>query len=335
MSAVLKLVTPAPATPAPAKAPVSLTAPKAIKASAETYGRVHLTWSPVEGAERYLIERRDGSKRFEPVKDQPPEPAFTDKRVFSETIYQYRVRATRKDGSTGPYSTVAKARTLKRASPFRELWMKNFADGDRSKPAASDPDSACQQAALKAAFDLAKAGELPEAAGRGWNIAADVAITAYAELKEKALPRYVPSKGDLDGYLYKMARGYVLNSANEQFNSSGKRDHGRGVPVVVSRETIIHSSAEMRMEPSDGYVPTFLSDAEAAPAAARDHQLQVQADLAMVLEQLPEEERNILWLRHVAGLTLTDIAETLGMSYTTLQRRVEALDAKYPDLCKS
>jgi len=61
-------------------------------------------------------------------------------------------------------------------------------------------------------------------------------------------------------------------------------------------------------------------DLDAALLAERR---ELQQELRAALEELPEDQRDALTLTHIAGLTVRDAASTLGVSSSTVDRRVQ------------
>jgi hypothetical protein len=82
--------------------PDPLLAPTNLQANATQAGSVIVTFSPVAGAESYVVQRAAGTGEFATVATQP-ENVFTDTGLAPSTTYRYRAHAVR-GGETGPLS---------------------------------------------------------------------------------------------------------------------------------------------------------------------------------------------------------------------------------------
>jgi hypothetical protein len=71
-----------------------------LTASLDARGNASLSWSPVDGAISYRIERRDVSsaESFEDIVDNLDETDFIDNSVVAGTTYEYRVLANGPEG---------------------------------------------------------------------------------------------------------------------------------------------------------------------------------------------------------------------------------------------
>ena len=82
--------------------PDPLLAPTNLQANATQAGSVIVTFSPVAGAESYVVQRAAGTGEFATVATQP-ENVFTDTGLSPSTTYRYRAHAVR-GTETGPLS---------------------------------------------------------------------------------------------------------------------------------------------------------------------------------------------------------------------------------------
>jgi chitodextrinase len=92
--------------------PSPLVAPATLTATALGPNSIQLTWSAVNGAAAYEIDRALGAAAFAIV-DTVTATTTTDAGLTPETDYRYRVRALRAD-ELGPYATEANVRTSDR-----------------------------------------------------------------------------------------------------------------------------------------------------------------------------------------------------------------------------
>lgn len=82
--------------------PDPLLAPANLQANATSAGSVIVTFSPVEGAESYVVQRAAATGDFTQV-GTPAENVFVDEGLSASTTYRYRVHAVR-GTETGPLS---------------------------------------------------------------------------------------------------------------------------------------------------------------------------------------------------------------------------------------
>ncbi len=76
--------------------------PSSFAAAATSPISVQLTWSSVEGAQKYLIERNDGQTEYFPLGEIPGETtAFEDFLVPSNTQVTYRIKTVTASGTSG------------------------------------------------------------------------------------------------------------------------------------------------------------------------------------------------------------------------------------------
>lgn len=313
------------------KSASGITRPNGDRAEALAFNRIVIQWLPVAGAERYLIEKQEKTRDAKPFAQIAAiaETEFLDKHVFPETTYAYRIRAVSLSGATSAYTKPITAKTFKRIPQFRQMWLKTFLDGDRDMIVSDDPDTACTAAALKASADLANT--LPEAVGRGWNIQCDIVIEGYEACKKK-LADYIPSKGDLSGYLYGIAETRIKNAAQELFTVHGKRSHGHkdeaGNPVKLP--SVVSTDAEAATAEGDALTPGMYA-ADANEGVVRYEVEISRADTAFDLERmlstLPEADQALMFLR-LKDQTFAQIAEVLGGSPKTIERRIKEIESR-------
>jgi RNA polymerase sigma-70 factor (ECF subfamily) len=74
-------------------------------------------------------------------------------------------------------------------------------------------------------------------------------------------------------------------------------------------------------QPDGGAKLDRVVDENPNPEAAAQH-LQLEEALAEALEQLPEEQKQVFWLKEKAGLTLAEIASLTDVSQNTVKSRL-------------
>jgi RNA polymerase sigma-70 factor (ECF subfamily) len=75
----------------------------------------------------------------------------------------------------------------------------------------------------------------------------------------------------------------------------------------------------VRLHPAEPEALEAIAAPDVSPGLAAGHRAD---ELATVLAGLPEEHRETLWLRHVDGLSLAEIAETLEIPLGTVKSRL-------------
>lgn len=88
-----------------------LSEPDFLKITGQNYNKIHMEWSKIEGADGYILYRKDGGKWKKYKIFSKKTFQYTDTAVKKGVTYSYRIRAYRKsDGKTtySPYGKIGK-----------------------------------------------------------------------------------------------------------------------------------------------------------------------------------------------------------------------------------
>ena len=154
------------------------------------------------------------------------------------------------------------------------------------------PEQECELACIKATTHLArkKGSRLPIECGYGWRADAGPATVAL-EVCLRSLKNFDPKKGELAGYLYRIAEREVRKTAWEMFGTGKNMGFtGRGkdsVPVLVSRDAIA-AIRNSDGEPIESRIEYALSTIDLVSCEMAPQEIESASDLEIVRKDLAQ-----------------------------------------------
>jgi sigma-70-like protein len=335
--------------------------PIGLVAKAASSKQINLNWDPAapsEGVVAYHIERSCPSEtRCEFIQiASVPGTTYNDARgLYSETIYEYRLRAVNIAGDVSTYSAVSKSETHLRQPALKEFWTKAKAAFDKApkeigwlssaddgKTWQSGPlgdaydatkiyrieptayvDALCQLKAIEAELNASNARGWPAATcGKGWDTDVHFAITGYENAKTSLLT-FDATKGTLADRLFYSALTPIKEAAKEEANSwGGKRVHKKDVqtPKVSNYSTVTGDMPPLLAEAIIGSLTTDEGDS----CEQRDAEMNVDKLLGV----LEPQQAQLLRMRIGEEATLAEVASASGRSTSAVDRDVKRSLAK-------
>lgn len=302
---LLSSLLPARAPAGPPPAAYDLAAPSGLTASAESAGKVHLTWIDGAGEEGYALERSiDGGWTFGALATLPAgAAAHDDDQVAACTQYCYRLRALG-TGGPSPYSNVACATTPGEASTStvpiidgedfegrvippdwpETPWGVRFyghSDGYYSAGYYAYVSSSSPGALRTPSFDLSDAARLDVSFWVRASLSGDYYYTAYLECDGRApltLESYASTGGLWQWKTYTIGDPALFSSscavAWDASIDSGGAAHldlvtvAKGIPATAPPPTTIDAHPEDRAV-CEGAAATFAVSASGADLTYR------------------------------------------------------------------
>jgi hypothetical protein len=342
--------------------------PVGLVAQAASSKQINLRWNPAPpsaGIVAYHIERncpsatKSGFTQIATV----PGTTYDDARgLYSETIYEYRLRSVNVTGDVSPYSAVSKIQTHPRQPALKEFWTKANAALAAAKEevwweSSADDGKTWQRGPLGAAYDdkrtyLIKPSPYVDAlcqlkameatlhasnekgwpinfCGKGWNTDVHYAITGYEDAKTSLLT-FDGTKGILADRLFYRALSSIKEAAKEEADSwGGKRVHKKGIrtPKVSN-----FSTGKVTRSPITGDIPLSLGEVAMNSLTSIEQNPWDGVDAEMTVNKLlaglKSQQAHVLRLRIGEEATLAEVASASGRSTSAIDRDVKILLAK-------
>jgi RNA polymerase sigma-70 factor (sigma-E family) len=159
--------------------------------------------------------------------------------------------------------------------------------------------------------------------------------------RDEAFSEYVASRQDrLRRVAYAMCGSWhqsedLLQTAFTKLYVAWPRLSRAGVEDAYVRRIILNALLDERRRPSSRELPGLPDHDRADPAAPTGPVVEVRDELVQALQQLPPMQRRTVVLRHVADLSVEQVAHELGISVGTVKSHTSRGLARLQELLAS
>lgn len=165
------------------------------------------------------------------------------------------------------------------------------------------------------------------ACGRGMSTAVELLERQYLTKMRARLARFQQPAAVLEDVCQQVRVHVLVGAAPKIAEYTGQGSLSSWLQVIATRMLLRRVGARQAAPQEE-----VLDALEAMPAPGRDmemdlirrrHQRELRETLREAFAALEDEQRNLLWLRHVDRLTTTQIAPLFGVSQPTIWRKLE------------